>query len=59
MENQTKNDKQPLNADMKKCLLQLVLDDLSYDAIKNSPKAVEEEFNLNLANIIISTRGQF
>jgi len=44
--------------DEKKVLLQLVFDDATYEALKNSPKKINEAFDINLSNIIIATSGK-
>lgn len=44
--------------EMKLCLLKLVVDDLTLKNLTDENK-INEAFDFNLANIIISTRGQF
>lgn len=44
--------------EMKECLLKLVVDDITFKAIKKEHK-VNEAFDENLSNIIIATRGEY
>jgi hypothetical protein len=48
-----------ISLEQKKVLLKSVLDDITFNAIKNNPTEIKEAFDFNLANIIISTRGEF
>lgn len=51
--------KQEISLEKKRVMLKMVLDDTTYQAIQNNPKEINEAFAFNLANIIISTRGEF
>ena len=46
-----------ISLEQKKVLLKMVLDDVSFNSLKT--EEINEAFSYNLANIIISTRGEF
>jgi len=58
-ENSCSNNKTKIFSDVeKKVLLQMVLTDTHYEMIKNSPKKINEAFDVNVDNIIIATSRQ-
>lgn len=54
MENEYK-----ITEQQKLTLLKQVIDDLTFSKIKDNPKEINEAFVCNLANILISSRGNF
>lgn len=46
-----------LSLEQKKALLKIVVDDITYKALKD--KDIENEFICNLSNILIQTNGEF
>jgi hypothetical protein len=47
------NEKKAFTEEQKLTLLKVVLDDETFNLIKDNPKKIDEAFDFNLANIII------